>query len=524
MWIAIAVLCTLIEAIFTALEVATNASSRTRLRSLAAEDEAAQLTTAHADETPIEYSKSHRKISRATQVLELLETPQRLSWMFLCVTSLTMWTAATAIVWQAAFAHWNWSAQVAALSSVLFVAEVLPLLIAARHPETVAMRGARWIRLAIRVLNPLIVLLKGAGNLEARTLGAGSTNASGVTPHELRTALATAEEAGVIESDERALLEGAMDFRERHVREVMTPRSEVVFVRDDDSLLVALQTAMGESHSRLPAVDANQIVVGIVATKDLLPFSDELFSSINDSSSKHQVRDIMRAPLWVEENAPVASVLEELRRQRSLMAIVRNTLGETVGIVTLEDLLEEIVGEIQDEYDDEAPLIMRENADLENVDLENEKLVNENAIPETTQSETARDISSTRYESHSVLCDADAKVREVQRFWREEFGENVRLQMNGDDAPSSLSMREFASHLLVAQLFAATDSVEPTEPICGARANAGFVTASSVTENDEDEERGEPEVCVLQLEIVEMSGEEIEKVRLFRSAPLGASE
>ncbi len=478
MWIAVALFCTLIEAIFTALEVATNASSRTRLRALAAEMAAEDDELSHSlssSQTAIEYSNApSAPLNRALQVLELLETPQRLAWMFLSVTSLTMWTAACAIVWHAARAGWNWIEQIVALASVVFCAEVLPLLIAARHPETTAMRGAPWIKAAIRFLNPLIALLKGAGSLGAKTLGAASSNMATVTPHELRTALATAEEAGVIESDERALLEGAMDFRERHVREVMTPQSEMVVVCESDSLLVALQIAMSESHSRLPVIDEARHIVGIVAAKDLVPFGDELFGAQDNPSAKHRVRDIMRAPLWVEEDAPVANVLEELRRRRSLMAIVRNQASEMVGIVTLEDLLEEIVGEIQDEYDDEAPLMVRE---------------------EEAESSTRR---------YSVLCDADVKVREVQRFWRETYDENLHLQLNEEAAPSSLSLREFAVQLL---------SENTPETASGARVTAGFV----ILEESDDAAGSDAATFVMELEIVEINGQEIEKVRLSRS-------
>jgi putative hemolysin len=231
MWIAVAIVCTLIESVFTALEVAMNAASRTRLRSLAGEE-----ANAATHSNPDESSAPKMKADRASQVLVLLESPKRLALMFLTVTSLTMWTAAASLVWFARLEDWDLPLLILALGLVLFCAEVLPLLIAARHPERVAMRGVRWVGGALRVLEPLIALLKGTGNLGARGLGAQQNASSGVTPSELRTALATAEEEGVIESDERALLEGAMDFREKQAHDVMTPAREIVSVRDTSSL------------------------------------------------------------------------------------------------------------------------------------------------------------------------------------------------------------------------------------------------------------------------------------------------
>lgn len=531
MWIAVVIFCTLLEGIFTALEVAMNAASRTRLRSLSGEEADASPPSNHQIEysnapasTPA--SKARRKINRAAQVLILLESPKRLALMFLTVTSLTMWTAAASLVWFATLENWDLPLLVLSLVLILFCAEVLPLLIAARHPEQVAMRGVRWIGGALRVLEPLIMLLKGMGNLGARGLGAPQNASSGVTPSELRTALATAEEEGVIESDERALLEGAMDFREKQTREVMTPVREIVSVRDNSSLLDALQIAMRESHSRLPVEDENGLIIGLVAAKDLIPYADEIFAVQSDAmendaaqseteSQSRCVRDIMRAPLWVEESQPIAAVLEELRRRRSLMAIVAGADGATAGIVTLEDLLEEIVGEIQDEYDDEEPLLLRED-DENNADGE----------------------SSTRLAACSVLCEADVKVRELQRFWRESWGETVRLQVAGEPAPSSLALRDFALKLFADNAFNAAPSAAPSAtpsatpsaasnanerspenavaqtslPVCGASVVAGLVLSNANFGAEDSEEAAEP--SLLELEIVEMDGERIEKVRL----------
>ena len=216
----------------------------------------------------------------------------------------------------------------------------------------------------------------------ARAFGSGPNARPDVTEGELRTALAAAEEEGVIESDERALIEGAMDFREKVVREVMTPRLDIVGISADASLPHALETALGQGHSRMPVYEGSlDKIVGVLAAKDVLPF-------LKNGDSLKTARDVAREAYFVPENKKLTLMMDELRRGRTLLAIVVDESGGTAGLVTLEDLLEELVGEIQDEYDlEEAPLRIVEGAP-----------------------------------SPTLLCDASATVRDFGRF----FGRQVQ--------------------------------------------------------------------------------------------------
>jgi CBS domain containing-hemolysin-like protein len=278
-----------------------------------------------------------------------------------------LWTAATALSWHAFNQGWPLWELVLALVTALFVAEVLPLLLAAHQTETVALHGARPAEMALFVLSPLMLLLGGIGYGLARLLGAGPNARAQVTEDELRTALAAAEEEGVIESEERAMLEGAMDFRETRVREVMTPRIDMVASPASATLPEVLQTALHEGHSRLPVYEGTpDNIVGIVSTKDLIPHlrrdvnlapvdANRVLDGNLVANNDLCARDVARPALFVPQDKRIEPTLEDLRRQRTLMAIVMDENGGTAGLVTLEDLLEEIVGEIQDEYDEEEP-------------------------------------------------------------------------------------------------------------------------------------------------------------------------
>ncbi|MBW3635661.1 MAG: hemolysin family protein [Armatimonadetes bacterium] len=400
MLIFLAALCGLIEAMFTALEVALGSVSRARLRTLS-------LSSSE------EGKGGAAQMNRARLALATSERPDRLALLFIAVTSLSLWGAATFLTWAALSEGWPLWVLAIALVVVLFVAEVLPLLVAARHAEAIALRGAGIVALALRILSPFLGLVGGFAYGMARLMGSGPEASPQVTQGELRTALAAAEEEGVIESEERALIEGAMDFRDKIVTEVMTPRIDIVGVAASATLPDALKIALREGHSRLPVFDGTlDKIVGILATKDLLP---HLSGALENGDSSHKtVRDVVRVAYFVPENKKIASTLEELRRQRTLLAVVVDADGGTAGLVTLEDLLEELVGEIQDEYDlEEPPLRVVEGED------------------------------------GALLCDAASTVRDFGRFWGAQF--KLTTTLRGTAAAPAESGQSLAS--LALELF-----------------------------------------------------------------------
>ncbi len=163
-----------------------------------------------------------------------------------------------------------------------------------------------------------------------------------------------------LEPDTVAMLEGVLDLPATKVREVMTPRTAMVSLQEDDQLLDILHVLIESAHSRFPVFSADQPdnVVGILLAKDLLPF-------MTDQQSKVNVHSLMRQPLFVPESARSDQVLRMLKNTQTHIAIVIDEYGSTSGLVTLEDILEEIVGEIEDEHDnvdEEAQFIVPDHS------------------------------------------------------------------------------------------------------------------------------------------------------------------
>ena len=162
-----------------------------------------------------------------------------------------------------------------------------------------------------------------------------------------------------LEPDTVAMLEGVLDLPATKVREVMTPRTSMVSLQEDDQLLDILHVLVESAHSRFPVFSSDQPdnVVGILLAKDLLPF-------MTDPSVNIDIRNLMRQPLFVPESARSDQLLRMLKNTQTHIAIVIDEYGTTSGLVTLEDILEEIVGEIEDEHDnvdEEAQFIIPDN-------------------------------------------------------------------------------------------------------------------------------------------------------------------
>jgi magnesium and cobalt transporter len=162
-----------------------------------------------------------------------------------------------------------------------------------------------------------------------------------------------------LEPDTVAMLEGVLDLPATKIREVMTPRTAIISLQEDDQLLDILDVLIDSAHSRFPVFSADQSdnVVGILLAKDLLPF-------LTERHVKVDIHSLMRQPVFVPESARSDQVLRMLKNTQTHIAIVIDEYGSTSGLVTLEDILEEIVGEIEDEHDiadEEALYIVPDN-------------------------------------------------------------------------------------------------------------------------------------------------------------------
>ncbi|GCD96454.1 hemolysin family protein [Embleya hyalina] len=226
---------------------------------------------------------------------------------------------------------------------------VSPRTVGRQHPVTVATIGAPVLFGLARVLGPLPKLLILLGN--ALTPGKGFREGPFASEAELRAFVDLAEKDSLIEDDEREMLHSVLQLGDTIVREVMVPRPDMVFIERHKTLRQAMSLALRSGYSRIPVIGENEDdVVGIVFLKDLARRS-----TMGDPGwAKESVDSIMRPATFVPDSKPADDLLREMQFERTHMVVVVDEYGGTAGLVTIEDILEEIVGEITDEYDTET--------------------------------------------------------------------------------------------------------------------------------------------------------------------------
>lgn len=242
--------------------------------------------------------------------------------------------------------------------------ELAPRSVALSHPE----RVARWLIPPLFVfewiMRPFAVTLAKSSDLVLRAFGQTPQplEESLHSPDELRILVEQSEEKGVLETTDATLLEGVFEFSEKNAREVMTPRTEIDALSIDATLDDTLALVEESGRSRYPVYDETiDNIVGLVLAKDLIPV---LHAARSSSADGFSLSSIMRPVHVVPGSREVEEVLADFKRLKEHMAIVLDEYGGTAGLVTMEDLLEEIVGEILDEYDEPPERPEREGADL----------------------------------------------------------------------------------------------------------------------------------------------------------------
>ena len=238
----------------------------------------------------------------------------------------------------------------AIMTVVTFIfAEVAPKTYAVQHTDQAALRVAPvvWWLTRLPILGPLTRLLIGVGNVV--TPGKGLKSGPFVSEDELRAIVDEAEREEVIEDEEREMIQSIFEFGDTVVREVMVPRPDMVVVPVNYSLEQVLEVILRTGYSRIPVYGRDiDDVVGLAYAKDVL-------RSLHDGQADKPLAEILRPAPVMPESMRAADCLREMRRRKSHMVIVIDEYGGTSGLVTIEDLLEEIVGEITDEYDREEP-------------------------------------------------------------------------------------------------------------------------------------------------------------------------
>jgi putative hemolysin len=268
-------------------------------------------------------------------------------------------TAAVTLAPQLAmtFAQAAWLAPYSLLLAVLIVAfllglamlilgELVPKALAVRHAESIALFVARPLDWAATLAAPLVKLLVGLSNLIAGPLGGASrAGISLITEEEIKTVVDAGEEGGVLEVEEKEMIYSIFEFGDKLAREVMVPRIDVVAIDAATPLAEAIDIVIQGTYSRVPVYQGTiDNVVGVLYAKDLLRVTCTGDLSI-------PLTQIVRPAYFVPEAKKASDLLQELQQRQVHIAIVVDEYGGVAGLVTIEDILEEIVGDIQDEYD-----------------------------------------------------------------------------------------------------------------------------------------------------------------------------
>jgi CBS domain containing-hemolysin-like protein len=251
---------------------------------------------------------------------------------------------------QAAYDAW-WPTVLTAIGVMLLVSfvaiGVAPRTVGRQHAERVALASALPLATVTAVLGPLPRLLILLGN--ALTPGKGFREGPFSTETELRELVDLAEASAVIESGERRMIHSVFELGDTIAREVMVPRTDIVYIERYKNLRQTLSLFLRSGFSRVPVIDENlDSIVGFAYLKDIVRRDFEA----PDVEFTQRVDEVMRPVYWVPESKPVDGLLSEMQANRQHIAVVVDEYGGTAGLITIEDVLEEIVGEITDEYDE----------------------------------------------------------------------------------------------------------------------------------------------------------------------------
>ena len=237
----------------------------------------------------------------------------------------------------------------------LVLGELVPKRIAIENPEKVSFAVVGVLLFVRKIMRPFIALLSASTNLCVRLLGIDpGAEPENVTEEEIRMMVDVGEEKGVIEESQKEMINNIFEFDDTSVDEIMTHRTDVVAVEITDSIDDAVKVAVEEGFSRIPVFEEDlDNIVGVIYVKDLLPYVGSKIPS------DHTLAQKMREVYFVPESKNCRDLFTEMTEKRVQLAVVVDEYGGTAGIVTMEDLIETIVGSIQDEYDDEEEEISK---------------------------------------------------------------------------------------------------------------------------------------------------------------------
>lgn len=240
----------------------------------------------------------------------------------------------------------------------LILGELVPKRIAMKYYEEIAFGTVGVIKTIATLTAPFVKLLTFSTNLVSKIFGVSDTEEETVTEEEIRMMVDVGEEKGIIEKEEREMINNVFEFNDTVVSEIMVPRTEIYAVDMNLSISKVVEEITNDDdfrYSRIPVYDETiDEIKGVVYIKDIL---------LSTKNKNVKIKNLVKDAYYVPETKPVNELFEELRKNRLQIAIVVDEYGGTAGVVTMEDILEEIVGEIYDEYDEVKMVYEKVNED-----------------------------------------------------------------------------------------------------------------------------------------------------------------
>ena len=321
-----------LSAFFSSAETAMTTVNRIRIRSLADEGNA-----------------------RAKTLLKITDDPAKFLSAILIGNNIVNLSAASLTT---SLAYGLGGSMVAIASGILTLlillfGEITPKTMATIHSEKISLLYAPVISIFIRLMTPVIFIVNGMANVILRIMHIDpNANTNVMTENDLRTIVDVSHEDGVIESEEKEMINNVFDLGDAKAKDVMVPRVHVTFADVNSTYDELINIFREDKFTRLPIFeDTTDNVIGTINMKDLLLY---------DNKKDFHLRDILREAYFTYEYKNISELLLEMRESSFNIAIVLDEYGETAGLITLEDLLEEIVGEIRDEYDDNEEDFIKE--------------------------------------------------------------------------------------------------------------------------------------------------------------------
>lgn len=313
--------------------------------------------------------------------------------------------------------------------------ELAPKSIAIRKSAQTTLLVAVPLRIFYFIFRPFILLLNSMANLILKMLGISPVKEQDIhTEEEIKMIITESEEGGAIEDSERELINNVFDFDSRRVREILTHRKDIVALDIDTSFDEIVNTVVAEGYSRYPVYkDTLNELVGILTVKDILQF-------VNAGKTR-DIKKILRPVFYIPDSMKIKDILKSFQKDHLQIAVVTDEYGDLAGIVTMEDILEELVGDIQDEHDAELPIVeqqpdgsflVQSHETLEDI---NEYLPKEFPVNDEDYS-TLSGLITFRHGSVPVegeVLEQDGYEITILKMFRSSV-EKVRLRLLGDGA------------------------------------------------------------------------------------------